>query len=165
VRAGGFVVGLCGGYQMLGRSIADPDGIEGTPGTHPGLGLLEVDTVLTGDKRVRQVTGTHAGTGLPVTGYEIHLGRTNGPGTARPWLCVEGDAEGAISADGRVSGSYVHGLFQSDAFRRAFLSSLGASADGGLSYMASVEAALDELADHLEAHIAVDRVLAIAKAR
>ena len=87
------------------------------------------------------------------TGYEIHLGRTAGPGTARPWLRIEGEADGAVSADGRVMGSYVHGLFQGDAFRRAFLARLGAQADEGLSYGASIEATLDQLADHLEAHI------------
>jgi adenosylcobyric acid synthase len=164
VRAGGFVVGICGGYQMLGRTIADPDGIEGTPGTHPGLGLLDVETVLTAEKRVRPVSGTEIGSDLPVAGYEIHLGRTTGPGTARPWLSIEGEPDGALNAERRVMGSYVHGLFQSDAFRRAFLARLGASGDAGLSYAASIEATLDQLADHLEAHIAVDRVLAIARA-
>ena len=164
MRAGGFVVGLCGGYQMLGRSIADPDGIEGTPGTHPGLGLLDVETRLTAEKRVRPVSGTEIGTDLPVAGYEIHLGRTTGPGTTRPWLSIEGDPDGALSAEGRVMGSYVHGLFQSDAFRRAFLARLGAGGDAGPPYAASIEATLDQLADHLEAHIAVDRVLAIAQA-
>ena len=165
VRSGGALVGICGGYQMLGRSISDPDGIEGTPGTHPGLGLLDIETLLTADKRVRPVSGTEIGSDLAVAGYEIHLGRTTGPGAARPWLSIEGEVDGAVSADGGVMGSYVHGLFQSDAFRRAFLARLGASGDASLSYTASIEATLDQLADHLEAHIAVDRVLAIARAR
>lgn len=165
VRAGGFVVGICGGYQMLGRSIADPDGIEGTPGVHPGLALLDVETVLTADKQVRPVSGMEIASNLPVTGYEIHLGRTSGPGTERAWLSVEGKPDGAVSPDGRVRGSYVHGLFQSDAFRRAFLARLGASGDTGLSYAASIETTLDQLADHLEQHVAVDRILAIAKTR
>jgi adenosylcobyric acid synthase len=165
VRAGGSVVGICGGYQMLGLSISDPDGVEGTPGTYPGLGLLDVETVLAPDKRVRQVSGTEIGTDLPVTGYEIHLGRTFGPGVARPWFRIEGEADGAVSADGRVRGSYVHGLFRRDIFRRAFLACLGASGDESLFYTASIEATLDQLADHLEAQIAIDRVLAIARAR
>jgi len=165
VRAGGFVVGICGGYQMLGRTIADQDGIEGTPGTHRGLGLLDVETALTAEKRVRPVSGAEIGSDLPVAGYEIHLGRTAGPGIARPWLSIEGEPDGALSAEGRVMGSYVHGLFQNDVFRRAFLARLGASGDAGLSYAASIEATLDQFADHLEAHIAVDRVLAIAKTR
>ena len=159
------MVGICGGYQMLGRTIADPYGIEGTPGTHPGLGLLDVETVLTADKRVRPVSGAEIGSDLPVAGYEIHLGRTTGPDTTRPWLSIEGEPDGALSAEGRVMGSYVHGLFQSDAFRRAFLARLDASGDAGLSYAASIEVTLDQFADHLEAHIAVDRVLAIAKTR
>jgi adenosylcobyric acid synthase len=165
VRAGGFVVGICGGYQMLGRTIADPDGIEGTSGTHRGLGLLDVETVLTAEKRVRPVSGAEIGSDLAVAGYEIHLGRTTGPDTTRPWLSIEGEPDGALSAEGRVMGSYVHGLFQNDVFRRAFLARLGASGDAGLSYAASIEATLDQLADHLEAHIAIDRVLAIAKTR
>jgi adenosylcobyric acid synthase len=165
MRAGGFIVGICGGYQMLGRSIADPDGIEGTAGTHAGLGLLDVETLLTADKRVRPVSGTEIGTDLPVRGYEIHLGRTVGPGTARPWFHIEGEPDGAVGAEGRVMGSYVHGLFQSDAFRRAFLARLGASGDAGPPYGGSIEATLDQLAEHLEAHIAVDRVLAIARTR
>jgi adenosylcobyric acid synthase len=165
VRAGGFVVGICGGYQMLGRSISDPDGVEGTPGTHPGLGLLDVETVLTPVKQVRPVSGTDIGSGLPVSGYEIHLGRTTGPGTSRPWLRIEGEPDGALGAEGQVMGSYIHGLFQSDAFRRAFLARLGACGDASLSYAASIEATLDQLADHLEAHLDVDLVLAIARAR
>jgi adenosylcobyric acid synthase len=165
VRAGGFVVGICGGYQMLGRTIADPDGIEGTPGEHPGLGLLDAETMLTGDKRVRPVSGTEAATGAAISGYEIHLGRTEGAATQRPWLDIEGEPDGAISADGRIMGSYVHGLFQSDDFRRAFLTQLGASADSALTYSAVIEATLDQLADHLEAHLNTDRILEIARTR
>ena len=165
VRAGGFLAGICGGYQMLGRSISDATGVEGTPGVHLGLGLLDVETVLTPDKRVRPVSGTEIATGLPVAGYEIHLGRTSGAGAVRPWLRIEGEADGALSADGRVMGSYVHGLFQGDAFRRAFLARLGAASDAGLCYSASIETTLDQLADHLEGHIDVGRVLAIAQAR
>jgi adenosylcobyric acid synthase len=165
VRAGGFVIGICGGYQMLGRTIADPEGIEGTPGVHPGLGLLDVETVLSGDKRVRPVSGRELGSDLAVSGYEIHLGRTQGPGTARPWLSIEGEPDGAIGLDRRVMGSYVHGLFQSDAFRRSFLQRLGAAADAGLVYAEAIEATLDELADHLETHLNVERILEIARSR
>ncbi|WP_432431428.1 cobyric acid synthase [Rhodomicrobium vannielii] len=165
VRQRGAVIGICGGYQMLGRTIADPDGIEGAPGTHPGLGLLDAETVLTPDKRVRPVLGGEIGSGLPVTGYEIHLGRTTGPATGRPWLRIEGEPDGAISPDGRVFGSYVHGLFQSDEFRRAFLARLGAAADGDIHYGALLDATLDSLAAHLEAHLDLDRLLAIARAR
>ncbi len=164
-RQGGAVLGVCGGYQMLGRTITDEDGVEGEAGTHPGLGLLDVETILTPEKRVRPVSGFEMGTRLPVTGYEIHLGRTSGPDTARPWLMIEGEPDGAVSRDGRIMGTYVHGLFQSDAFRRAFLARLGAHAAEGLVYGGVVEATLDRLADHLETHMDVDRVLAIARSR
>ena len=165
VRAGGAVVGICGGYQMLGRTIADPDGIEGTPGTHPGLGLLDVETVLSADKRVRPVSGRESASDLPVLGYEIHLGRTIGPGTERPWLSIEGEPDGALSADGRVMGSYVHGLFQGDAFRHSFLERLGAQADPGLAYSAVIEATLDQLADHLETYLDTAAITEIARSR
>jgi adenosylcobyric acid synthase len=165
VRAGGAVVGICGGYQMLGRTIADPEGIEGTPGTHPGLGLLEGETVLSADKRVRPVSGRECASDLPVEGYEIHLGRTQGAATARPWLIIEGEPDGALSADGRIMGSYVHGLFQSDPFRRNFLKRLGATTDGDLVYGNAIEATLDQLADHLDMHLDTGAIFKIARLR
>jgi adenosylcobyric acid synthase len=103
--------------------------------------------------------------GLPVSGYEIHLGQTTGAGTQSPWLHVEGQDDGAVSAGGRIMGSYVHGLFQSDVFRRSFLGRLGAPADAGLSYGNIIEATLNQLADHIEAHLNVDRILEIARSR
>ncbi len=160
-RRGGRVLGLCGGYQMLGRTIADADGIEGEAGTVDGLGLLDVDTVLGGDKATVSVSGTHHASGEAVSGYEIHLGRTTGPDCRRPLLDLEGRADGALSADGRVAGSYVHGIFAADRFRRAWLAGLGISATD-LSYEGKVEETLDALAEHLEAHVDIDRLLAIA---
>jgi adenosylcobyric acid synthase len=165
VRAGGSVVGICGGYQMLGRTIADPEGIEGTPGTHPGLGLLDVETVLSADKRVRPVSGHECASDLPVQGYEIHLGRTAGAAAGRPWLVIEGQPDGALSPDGRIMGSYVHGLFQSDGFRRNFLKRLSAAADGDLAYGATIATTLDQLADHLEAHLDIAAITEIARSR
>ncbi len=165
VRHGGFVVGICGGYQMLGRSIADLDGVEGSSGEHPGLGLLDIMTVLTAEKRVRPVSGAEIASGLPVTGYEIHLGRTDGPATQRPWLNVEGEPDGAVSADGRVMGCYVHGLFGSDDFRGAFLERMGSRADNGLFYKEIIETTLDQLADHLEAHLDIETIQGIAEGR
>jgi adenosylcobyric acid synthase len=163
VRRGGHVIGLCGGYQMLGRTIADPDGLEGPAGTVSGLGLLDVETVLTGDKIVRPVTATHLATGLPVSGYEIHLGRTTGPDTKRPVLAIHDAPDGAVSAEGRVAGCYVHGLFGSDRFRAAWLATLGQSS--ALAYEAGIDATLDALADHLAAHLDVPAILAIARSR
>jgi len=163
VRRGGHVLGLCGGYQMLGRTIADPHGIEGPAAAVEGLGLLDVTTEMTSDKSTTQVEGRHCATGSAVTGYEIHLGRTEGPDCQRPVLTISGRPDGAASSDGRVQGTYVHGLFGSDAFRRAWLADFGVSSQ--LGYEARVEQAIDGLADHLEAHLDVDRIVEIARCR
>jgi adenosylcobyric acid synthase len=164
VRRGGAVVGLCGGYQMLGRRVADPDGIEGPAGEEEGLGLLDVTTVLSGEKRLVAATGT-AANGEAVAGYEMHMGVTQGADRARPMLRLDGADEGAVSADGRVMGSYLHGLFASDAFRTAFLGRLRTRQSSGIAFEAGVEAALDELAAGLEAALDLDRILEIARAR
>lgn len=162
VRRGGRVLGICGGYQMLGRTVSDPDGIEGEPGTTTGLGLLDVTTVMTPHKTLTRVQGHHRATGQPVSGYEIHIGSTEGHDCTRPFLSVDDTPMGAMSADGQVCGVYVHGLFSSDRFRNAWLSDLGAPA-GGFSYGASVDQTLDGLADHLETHANLDMVLDIAR--
>ncbi|MBM3571701.1 MAG: cobyric acid synthase [Alphaproteobacteria bacterium] len=162
VRRGRPVLGLCGGYQMLGRSIADPAGSEGPAGSSAGLGLLDVETVLTGNKTLQESAGTHIASGAAVRGYEIHLGRTEGPDCARPLLRFGERGDGATSADGRIAGCYLHGLFGSDAFRAAYLAGLGARASG-LVFEAAIEATLDRLADHVGRAIDLDRVLALAR--
>jgi len=162
VRRGRHVLGLCGGYQMLGKSVADPDGIEGPAGDTPGLGLLDVTTMMTPEKSLTRVSAVHAETKHAIEAYEIHIGRTEGHDRARPFALVGGAAEGAISADGRVHGSYLHGLFTSDGFRRAFLARLGVSASNE-SYSAKVESALDALAEHIEKHLDVEGILALAR--
>jgi adenosylcobyric acid synthase len=161
-RHGGHILGLCGGYQMLGRHIADPEGREGAPSEMPGLGLLDIDTVLGGDKRLAQASGRDIATGTPVRGYEMHLGVTTGPALARPMLGLDGHPDGAVSADGRVMGCYLHGLFAGDPFRRAFLARLGTPA-GTIEYEPMIEAVLDRLADHLEQHLDVAALLAAAR--
>jgi adenosylcobyric acid synthase len=161
-RHGGHIMGLCGGYQMLGRHIADPQGSEGAPGEAPGLGLLEVDTVLGGAKLLGEAAGTEIASGMPVRGYEIHLGTTGGPGLARPMLDLGGRPDGAVSADGTVAGCYLHGLFASDPFRRAFLGRLGV-AGGAVAYEAMIESVLDRLADHLEQHLDLRALFAAAR--
>jgi adenosylcobyric acid synthase len=161
-RHGGHVLGLCGGYQMLGRRIADPEGREGPPGEALGLGLLDVETVLGGDKRLAEIAGVDIASGMAVRGYEMHLGAMSGPGLARPMLDLGGRADGAVSPDGRVAGCYLHGIFASDPFRRAFLARLGAAA-GGLEYEAMIETVLDRLADHLEQHLDLAALLAAAR--
>lgn len=161
LRRGGHVLGLCGGYQMLGKTISDPDGVDGRPGTVEGLGLLDVSTTMAGQKQVTLRTATALPNGEPVSGYEIHMGRTDGPDCARAWLQVEGRTEGAASADGRVRGSYLHGLFSSDAFRANYLAQLGVTSDN--AYEDGVERVLDDLADHLEQHMDLDLLLSLAQ--
>jgi adenosylcobyric acid synthase len=162
VAAGGRVLGLCGGYQMLGRTLADPEGTEGPAGEVPGLGLLQVDTVLHGDKRLAPVRGTGPD-GAPFAGYEMHIGITAGPDAGRPLLRLDdGRADGASSPDGRVAGTYVHGLFAEDAQRAAWLRRLGA-APSPHRHDQAVEAALDAVAAHLETHMEVDRLFALAR--
>ena len=162
VRRGGRVLGICGGYQMLGRRVADPQGIEGPPGAVEGLGLLEVETTLTGAKALRHVAGECLVNGAPFIGYEMHVGETGGPDCARPLVrFADGRADGAVSADGSVAGSYVHGFFADDRQRAAWLASLGIGS--AIDYHATVEATLDALADHLEAHLDCDAILNAAR--
>lgn len=162
VRRGGLVLGLCGGYQMLGRTISDPQGLEGDAGSMPGLGLLDTETVLLPDKTLTRTSGTHAATGAPISGYEIHLGRTTGPDCARPFALLDGRPDGAISPSGLVMGSYLHGCFGNDEFRSKFLRSLGIQASD-LRFEEAVERTLDGLARHLEAHLDLDRLLQLAE--
>lgn len=161
IRRGGHVLGVCGGYQMLGRSIADPDGIEGSPGEVPGLGHLDVVTVMQPKKQLSLTKGIYRPTGGEVEGYEIHLGKTTGPDCGRAWLDIDGRAEGAANAEGRVRGCYLHGLFASDAFRESFLEELGAPSE--LSFNESVDRTLDALAQHIESHFDVDLLLSLAE--
>ncbi|MEQ8355538.1 MAG: cobyric acid synthase [Kiloniellaceae bacterium] len=166
LRRGGRVLGICGGYQMLGRRIADPQGIEGPAGAAAeGFGLLAVETRLTGEKALREVHGRHPESGAELRGYEMHVGATEGAGLERPFLELGGRPEGAISENGQVAGCYLHGLFAADGFRAAFLGAVKARAASGLSYDAQVEATLDGLAAHLEAHLDLERILEIARGR
>jgi adenosylcobyric acid synthase len=161
-RRGGHVLGLCGGYQMLGRGVADPDGIEGAAGETPGLGLLDVTTVMTAQKSLTRVEAVHAASGERVSAYEIHIGQSDGPDRARPFAFVDGAPEGAIAGDGLVHGTYLHGLFTSDRFRRAYLHRLGITGSDQ-SYSARVDQTLDALANHIEAHLDVEGLLALAR--
>ena len=161
-RRGGAVLGLCGGYQMMGQSLADPLGVEGPAGEVSGLGLLAVTTTLTASKRLEPVRG-QTFDGVAFSGYEMHMGRTEGADTARPFahLAPTGTAEGACSPCGRFFGSYVHGLFADDAQRGAWLARLGGGAVA-VSYEAEIEAILDRLADHLDANLDLEAVLTLA---
>jgi adenosylcobyric acid synthase len=160
-RRGGYVLGICGGFQMLGCAIADPDGIEGPSKISPGLGLLAVETIIQGEKKLTKVTGETFTDLVPFHGYEMHVGNTRV--LAPPFARLADDRnDGAISADGRVAGTYVHGLFANDLQRAAWIARLGGKS-AGFSYEASIESTLDGLATHLEAHIDVDGLLRVAR--
>jgi adenosylcobyric acid synthase len=161
VRRGGRVLGLCGGFQMLGRRIADPHRIESMKPEVDGLGLLDVTTVMERDKTTRSAAGVDCRTGAAVRGYEIHLGSTSGPDTARPMFILDSHPDGASSADGKVEGTYLHGLFASDTFRRGWLAQL--AVESNLAFEAKLEAAIDVLADNIERHLDVARMLEIAR--
>ena len=163
LRRGGHVFGICGGYQMLGNSIADPEGVEGPAGSVAGLELLDVDTVISAEKTTIAVEGADCRTGAALCGYEIHLGETTGADTLRPFAQIGRRSDGATSPDGRVSGTYLHGIFAGDEFRNAFLERFGVSASN--AYEEGIEHALEGLAGHLERHLDIDAILAIARMR
>ena len=162
IRRGGHVLGVCGGYQMLGREIDDPDGIEGPSARVVGLGHLDISTRMKPEKRLALSTATYLPTGDAVNGYEIHIGETTGPDCANAWLDLDGRPVGASARGGQIKGCYLHGLFGSDMFRRSYLAELGAPITT-TSYDATVEATLDALADHLEAHMDLDLLLDLSE--
>ncbi len=157
LRRGGKVLGICAGFQMLGKTVVDPLGLEGPAGSvADGLGYLDIETIMSADKTLVEVAGFDQ-SGHPVHGYEMHMGRSQGPDCARPFLLLAGQPDGAMSADGRVMGGYLHGLFSSDRFRAAFL-----GGGSGLAHDVLVERVLDALAAHLAAHVDLDRLLQLA---
>ena len=161
VRRGGHVLGICGGYQMLGTCVADPEGIEGSAGADPGLGLLDVQTTMTGDKRLTEVDATHVPSGTAFKGYEIHIGRTEGSDCVRPFARVGAADDGAVDQSGLVAGSYLHGMFRDDGFRKAWLAGFGVSQS--VEYGGTVERVLEALADHLERHLDIEGLLELAR--
>jgi adenosylcobyric acid synthase len=162
-RRGGHVLGICGGYQMLGAQISDPDGLEGPASSVAGLGLLDVETVLQGDKMLVEIAGENADGAAPFRGYEMHVGRTTGAGCAKPLLhFADGRKEGAVDGSGRIAGCYVHGLFSDDRQRDHWLRRV-ANHGSGLAYEADIETTLDQLADHIERHIDCNRLFELAR--
>jgi adenosylcobyric acid synthase len=161
VRRGGRVLGLCGGYQMLGHMIHDPQGLEGPVASVEGLGLLDVETTLLADKTVTETQAMHALSGQLITAYQIHLGTTTGPDCARLFAQTPNGPEGATSADGLVTGTYLHGCFAADGFRDSFLKSLGAP-PSDLAFDHLIEKTLDDLAAHLESHLDLENILELA---
>jgi adenosylcobyric acid synthase len=161
VRRGGHVLGICGGYQMLGRSISDPLGIEGPATRVDGLGLLDIETTMTAEKHLRLRDAIYVPTQTPLKGYEIHIGETEGPDCENAWMQIGNKREGAMSADGRIQGCYLHGMFSSDAFRHIYLKSLGGTPQA-CDYEGVVESTLDALADHLTKHMDLEALLSLA---
>ncbi len=162
-RAGKRILGLCGGYQLLGEAITDPEGVDGAPGRRGGLGLLAIETTMVAAKTVREIQGHCAHTNLPVGGYEIHVGRTTGTDCARPMLQLADRPDGASSASGLIEGCYVHGLFANDAYRAAWLQRAGARQANAWDYEGAVDAALDTLAASVESVLDVDALFALAR--
>ncbi|RPE70960.1 adenosylcobyric acid synthase (glutamine-hydrolysing) [Pacificibacter maritimus] len=162
LRRGGHILGICGGYQMLGKWIEDPQGIEGRAGRHAGLGLLDVTTVMSPTKRLAEVTAIDKDTGTRLSAYEIHIGRTQGPDSVQAWLDIDGRPEGASAQNGRIKGCYLHGLFAADDFRHSYLSQFGLT-DPHVNFEAGVDDTLDALATHIETHMDIDHLIALAK--
>ena len=163
-RTGAHLVGICGGFQMMGTRVEDPQGVDGNAGTAEGLGLLEMTTVMTGEKVVRPVTGTSFAARIGLSGYEIHTGQSEGPALDRPFcLLDDGTSDGALAKGGQIIGTYLHGVFASDQFRREWLAGLRGGRTSALNYEESVETALDELADGIEAALDIDAILTLAR--
>ena len=164
LRYGGRVIGICGGMQMLGRSIHDPDGVEGPAGSSEGLGLLEIESTLERHKQLRNVSGRLALADAAFAGYEIHMGVSQGAALARPAVFIDGTPEGAISADGRIFATYVHGLFDSPAACAALLEWAGLASAQGIDLAALREASLERLADCVEHNLDLRTILSCVNA-
>ena len=161
-RSGGRVLGLCGGYQLLGTRIVDGAGVDGSPGEAQGLGLLDVETQMSDQKRVRQVRGRCVRTGAVISGYEIHMGNTHGPDTRRAFATLDDGVDGAVSNDGLIEGSYLHGVFESDSFRSAWLEAIRSGSASAQAYSAQVDRALDDLAAGLSQALDIERLFNLA---
>jgi adenosylcobyric acid synthase len=160
-RRGGRILGLCGGYQMLGREIRDPKGIESQQQSIQGLGLLDIETEMQAEKTLALTDATYLPTGDPVIGYEIHVGATNGPDCERAWLDIAGRPEGAASTDGLVRGCYLHGIFATDQFRSSFLKDFGVAS--ATNYAQDIQKVLDALADQLENQLDLEHLLLLTR--
>lgn len=162
-RTGGRVTGVCGGYQLLGQAIHDPQGIDGAPGSAEALGLLDIETRMQAEKQTRKVNGHCPRSHCALSGYEIHVGTSSGPDTQSPMTVLAGHADGAVSSNGQVEGTYLHGLFGNDDYRAWWLNGLKSGSAGKLDYDATVERELDRLADGLEVALDVDALLSDAR--
>ena len=161
VRRGGKVLGLCGGFQMLGERISDPDGIEGATKFAKGLGLINMQTTMQPEKQVANVVGSTLAGDVSFAGYEIHAGHSTGPGLTQPFVLIGNAPHGAVTEDGNIMGAYVHGLFESGAFRQYFLAQLGAKSDR-TDHHSKIDRALDVLADEMETALNLDGLLTVS---
>jgi adenosylcobyric acid synthase len=161
LRYGGKLIGICGGFQMLGRYIDDPLGVEGPPGECPGLGWLDFDTVLEADKQLRNLTGVLTLDSAPVHGYEIHAGASRGRALAHPAMLLDGRPDGAISDDGQILGTYLHGLFEGPVACAALLRWAGLREPRTVDYMTVREQAIERLADTIESHLDIEQILSL----
>ncbi|SNY95795.1 cobyric acid synthase [Halomonas sp. hl-4] len=159
LRYGGKLLGICGGFQMLGEWVEDPDGLEGKPERVEGLGLLPLTTRMVAGKQLRNVSGALFGDGAAVTGYEIHNGVSVGRALERPLFDLSTHRDGAISDDGQVMGTYLHGLFDHPEACQTLLTRLGLESAQPVDYRAHRERELDRLADTFEAHLDIDALM------
>jgi len=162
-RRGKKILGICAGFQMLGQTIADPFAIEGEAGISDGLGLLQVETNLSERKQLRTEKAKDQKFGLPLNGFHMHMGATKGPDCNNGFSIASNVAEGAVSADGLVFGTYLHGVFAMDEFRQKFLADLVDDQLAQFNYQQRVEEVLDELAEHLEQYLDLDELLKLAR--
>lgn len=162
-RAGGRVTGVCGGYQLLGKAVHDPQGIDGAPGSADGLGLLDIETHMHPEKQTRKASGHCPRSQCQLSGYEIHVGTSTGPDTRTPMTVLADHPDGATSHNGQIEGTYLHGIFGNDDYRAWWLNGLKSGSAGALNYDATVEQELDKLADGLEAALDVDALFADAR--
>lgn len=161
LRYGGHVLGICGGFQMLGRQVHDPHGIEGAPGTRPGLGWLDMQTTLEPDKQLRNAVGRLAWCEAEVRGYEIHAGLSEGAALACPALVLDHGPDGAVSADRQVLGTYLHGIFDQAAACDALLAWAGLAAPKSRDVRELREASLERLADTVAQYLDTDKLMRI----
>jgi adenosylcobyric acid synthase len=162
IRRGGHVLGICGGYQILGNAVDDPNGTEGPAGKVPALSHLDVETTIAGPKTLTEIRGDAWNDLGSISGFEMHMGQTTGTDTAKPFLDLGGRPDGAINAGGTVIGCYIHGLFAEDDFRHAFLNQLQARERGIENFQNTVERALDAIAEQLEDALDIDGLLKLA---
>ena len=162
LRRGGKILGICGGYQMLGKMIHDPNGIEGPPRSIEGLGLLDIETTMSENKILQEITAQTKEGNIDVKGYEIHIGKSEGKDLTNSWLSVDGKSVSAATKDGNIQGCYIHGIFSNDSFRSNYIKGLGAT-PSELKFDAKVDITLDQLSKHIERFIDLEQLISLAE--